>query len=68
MKTSELRGLNSIELKKKETELREDILRMRFKLSTGELENTAKLKETRKSIARILTILEERNKEAVNGK
>lgn len=68
MKPSELRGLNSDELMKKETELREDVFRMRFKLSTGELENPAKLKETRKEIARIVTILAQRKQEAVNGK
>lgn len=68
MKASEFRGLNSDELTKKETELREDVFRMRFKLSTGELESPAKLKQARKDIARIVTILDERKQEAANGK
>ena len=54
---------------KKEAELREDSFRLRFKLSTGELEDTSKIKQTRKDIARIKTILAERRKQEVaNGK
>lgn len=68
MKISELRGLNSDELKKKELELREDEFRMRFKLFSGELENPAKLKFTRKDVARIKTILTQRETGDVNGK
>ena len=50
-------------------ELREDSFRLRFKLSTGELEDTSKIKQTRKDIARIKTILAERRKQEVaNGK
>lgn len=69
MKASEIRGLSVEDLKKKEAELREDVFRMRFKLSTGELEDTSKIKKTRKDIARIQTILAERErKEVANGK
>ena len=69
MKTAEIRELSTEELAKKELELREDVLRLRFKLSTGELEDTSKIKKTRKDIARIKTILTERRKqEGSNGK
>jgi large subunit ribosomal protein L29 len=37
--------------------LREDVFRLRIKLSTGELEDTAKIRRTKKDIARIETIL-----------
>lgn len=60
MKASELRELNDTELTKKMDELREDILRLRFKLSTGELEDTTNVKSARKDIARIQTILKQR--------
>ncbi len=60
MKASELRELNDTELTKKMDELREDILRLRFKLSTGELEDTTNVKSVRKDIARIQTILKQR--------
>ena len=63
MKASELKELSSAELAKKESELREDILRLRFKLSTGELEDTAKIRSSKKDIASIKTILNQRNGE-----
>ena len=59
MKAAELRELSKAELVKKENELREDILRLRFKLSTGELEDTNQIRNSRKTIARIQTILKQ---------
>lgn len=61
MKANELKELSVAELVKKEQELREDILRLRFKLSTGELEDTTKIRTARRDIARIQTILNQRN-------
>jgi large subunit ribosomal protein L29 len=61
VKASELREFSDTDLVKKEKELREDLLRLRFKLSTGELEDTSKIRVARKSIARIQTILNQRN-------
>jgi large subunit ribosomal protein L29 len=63
MKASELKELGVVELKKKLDELREDVFRLRFKLSTGGLEDTSKLRASRKDIARILTILNQRGGE-----
>ena len=60
MTGKELRELSNAELIQKEQELREDILRLRFKLSTGELEDTTQIRKTKKDVARILTILNER--------
>ncbi len=68
MKPAEIRELSSEELVKKEAELREDVFRLRFKLSTGELEDTSKIKQAKKDIARIKTILGQREREVVNGK
>lgn len=69
MKASEIRGLSVEELVKKEAELRENVFRMRFKVSAGELEDISQLKKARKDIARIQTILSERRREEVsNGK
>lgn len=59
MKAKELKELGKAELIKKENELREDILRLRFKLSTGELEDTNQIRNSRKTIARIKTILKQ---------
>ena len=68
VKPAEIRELSTEELIKKESELREDVFRLRFKLSTGELEDTSKIKQAKKDIARIKTILGQRESEVVNGK
>ena len=67
MKPSELRDISTEELSKKEQEIRESVFRMRFKLSTGELEDTSKIKQSKKDIARIKTIVSERNRKADDG-
>jgi large subunit ribosomal protein L29 len=59
VEAKELRELGKAELIKKESELREDILRLRFKLSTGELEDVNQIRNSKKTIARIKTILGE---------
>lgn len=69
MKPAEIREMSTEEMVKKVAELREDTLRLRFKLATGELEDTSLMKKTRKDIARIETILAERRRQEVaNGK
>ena len=42
-----------------EKQLKEELFNLRFQLATGQLENTARIKEVRKSIARIKTVLRE---------
>ncbi|EAC9707020.1 50S ribosomal protein L29, partial [Listeria monocytogenes] len=43
-------------------QLKEELFNLRFQLATGQLENTARIKEVRKSIARIKTVLREQAK------
>lgn len=57
MKANELKELSTTELLGKEAELKEELFNLRFQLATGQLENTAKLKEVRKNIARVKTVL-----------
>ena len=45
-----------------EKQLKEELFNLRFQLATGQLENTARIKEVRKSIARIKTVLREQVK------
>ena len=45
-----------------EKQLKEELFNLRFQLATGQLENTARIKEVRKSIARIKTVLREQAK------
>ena len=66
MKAKELRELTTEELVKKVEELKAELYNLRFANATGNLEKPSKIKEDRKTIARIKMIIAERenNKEA----
>ena len=53
----ELNGLTTEKLLDREKELKEQLFKLRFQLATGQLENTASLKQVRKDIARVKTVL-----------
>ena len=53
----ELNGLTTKKLLDREKELKEQLFNLRFQLATGQLENTASLKQVRKDIARVKTVL-----------
>ncbi|HOV87344.1 MAG TPA: 50S ribosomal protein L29 [Syntrophobacteraceae bacterium] len=59
MKASALRELTKDELVHKLTELREALFNLQFQHATGQLENTAQLYKTKRTIARILSVLTE---------
>lgn len=59
MKTSEIRALSSDEMQQKLTDLRHELFNLRFQHEVGQLENPSKIKQTKKDIARIFTIIEE---------
>ena len=59
MKPNDLRKLLPDELLKKQTESTKELFNLKFQMHTGRLENTSKLKNIRKDIARINTILTE---------
>ena len=60
MKATELRDLSIDELMAKARELRGELFNARIKKTTGQLENTAKLRTLRRDIARAETVLRER--------
>ena len=60
MDAAELRNLNKDELLKKVETLRHDLRLIRFKQSKGEVKNILEKKHVKKDIARILTILKEK--------
>jgi large subunit ribosomal protein L29 len=64
MKTSELREMSKEELLQKVKDLREALFNLEFQHATGQLENTAQLKKTRKDIARALTIMSEADRKS----
>ena len=60
MKARELKELTAEELLKREKELKEEIFNLRFQHSTGQLDNTARLKQVKKDIARVETTLRQK--------
>ena len=56
----ELRGLSGKELNDQVLALKEELFNLRFQSATGQLSSTARLREVRKDIARIYTIMRER--------
>jgi len=64
---SELRDMTDDELEHRLSERRQELFNLRFQAVTGALENNARLKLTKREIARILTIVTEREAEAAKG-
>jgi large subunit ribosomal protein L29 len=60
MKADEIRDLNDDDLRARVGELKEGIFRMRFKLSLGNTDVVKNLRESRKDLARVLTLIRER--------
>jgi len=60
MKPSKVREMGLEELRTKERELQEQLFRLRVQQSIGQLENAIKLRETRRDIARVKTVLKEK--------
>lgn len=60
MKASELREFNYRELMEKLAESKEELFNLRFQLATNQLDNTARLKAVKRTVARILTVLRDR--------
>lgn len=60
MKASEIREMTHEELNKELRELKSELFKLRFQLATNQLENPMRLREVRKSIARVKTIMREK--------
>jgi large subunit ribosomal protein L29 len=60
VKVSEIRKLSNEEIQAKVIESKKELLDLRMKNATGSLEKPSKIKELRKDVARMLTILTER--------
>ena len=64
MKAKEIRDLTNEEITKKIEEYKEELFNLRFNQATGNLENPARIRELRKLVARMKTILRERELES----
>ncbi len=64
MKASDLRARTADELTEEVDKLAKEIFNLRFQRAGGQLENTARVRQVRRDIARIKTILGERRRQA----
>ena len=60
MKNNDLRNLSTEELNKKIAEYKEELFNLRFSQATGNLEKPSRIRELRKLVARMKTIIRER--------
>jgi large subunit ribosomal protein L29 len=60
MKTKDLKDLTKEELLKRKKDLKEEMFNLRFQHSTGQLENTARMKVLKKDVARLETTLRQK--------
>jgi large subunit ribosomal protein L29 len=66
-KTAELRNMDTEELETRLNETRQELFNLRFQLVTGQLDNSARIGEVRRTVARMETILREREIEAAEA-
>ena len=64
---AELRAVSADDLAEKLAEAKEELFNLRFQNATGQLDNTARLRAVRKDIARIYTVMRERELGIVEG-
>ncbi len=62
MKAAEFRETTIDELRKKEQDMRKELFNLRFQQATGEIENPMRIRAIKKDIAKILTVITEKNK------
>ncbi len=60
MKIDEMRDLTPEELERKLVDLKDELFNLRFQLATAQLDNPMRLREVRKDIARVKTVIRER--------
>ncbi len=60
MKVKEIREMSEAELEQKLAALKDELFNLRFRSVTGQLDNPMRIREVRKAIARIKTVLRER--------
>ncbi|ARJ50398.1 50S ribosomal protein L29 [Staphylococcus lutrae] len=63
MKAKEIRDLTTSEIEEQIKTSKEELFNLRFQLATGQLEETARIKTVRKTIARLKTVARERELE-----
>lgn len=67
MKASEIRKLSVEELNKKHKELKQELFNLRFQLAINQLENPMRISAVKKDIARILTVLSQKQEQSAKA-
>ena len=67
MKSAEIRNLSAEDLQAKLKEARAELFNLRFQMATGQLDNTARIKQVKKNIARVQTEMRDRELKALNA-
>jgi len=67
VKAKDVHELSNDELTRKATDLKDELFKLRFQLATGQLENPMTIRDVKKSIARVKTVLRERELKAQQG-
>jgi large subunit ribosomal protein L29 len=67
MRPSEIKDLSVTDLEQKLSETREELFNLRFQLATGQIDNTGRIKDVKRDIARILTEMRMREIAEGNG-
>ncbi len=60
MKVQEVKDLNDKDLEKKLSDLKEELFNLRFQMTTGQLDNVMRLRDVKRSIARVKTVQRQR--------
>ena len=63
MKANEIRKMSSEDLNNKVNELKNELFNLRFRLATGQLDNPSSIKNVKRDIAKVKTIIRERELE-----
>ncbi|MGH7208073.1 MAG: 50S ribosomal protein L29 [Nitrospiraceae bacterium] len=66
MEMKELRDMDEAELAEKERQLKQEVFNLRFQLATGRIENQMRMRQTRRDLARVKTVM--RQKTIAGGK
>jgi len=67
LELDELRQMSAADLQVKEREAREEVFRLRLKLKTSQLDNSATLRKARRELSRILTVLRQKSSAPTKG-
>lgn len=67
MKAKEIRELTTPELNQKLVDLKEELFNLRFQMATGQLDNPMRIREVKRTYAKVKTILREREIKAIEA-